>query len=152
MKVILKKDHDKLGNTGDILSVKYGYAMNFLIPNGYAMKATASNMKSFEEIKKQREKKTRQEIENSEKMAGEVKDKEITINVKTHEENKIYGSVTPQMITEKLAEIGFNIDKKHIILSDHIKETGDYDVELKFEHNVRSNIKVHVVPEATNEE
>jgi large subunit ribosomal protein L9 len=132
---------------GETINVKDGYAMNYLIPNGLALRANESNARAFTELKKQKERKMRMEIENSEKLASEINGKEITISMKTHEENKIYGSVSSQVISEKLAEIGFNIDKKHISLTDHIKETGDYDIDINLGHNIKSSIKVHVIPE-----
>lgn len=149
MKIILKKDHEKLGNIGDIVNVKDGYATNFLIPGGIAMKATDSNLRVLEEIKKQREKKMRKEISDAETLASELEKQQVTITVKVDEEEKIYGSVSPQMIAENLAEQGFNIDKKQIHLEEHhIKQLGIYNVEVKLNHNVKAQLKVWVVKES----
>jgi large subunit ribosomal protein L9 len=144
MKVILKQDHEKLGKIGDSLTVKDGYAMNFLIPNNIAMKATESNLRVLEELKKQKAKKVQKEIADAETLAAELGKLTLEIKVKAGEEDKIYGSVNSQMISDKLAESGFNVDKKHVMLEEPIKELGIFTVELKLNNNVKSTIKVHV--------
>jgi large subunit ribosomal protein L9 len=145
MKVILKQDNDKLGKTGDTVTVKDGYALNYLIPNNIAMKATKGNLKVLEELKKQREKKMRQEITDAETLAAELEKLTLEIKAKSGEDEKIFGSVTPQIISESLSQKGFNVDKKHIILEEPIKKLGIFTVEIKLNNNVKTNIKVWVV-------
>ncbi len=145
MKVILKQDHQKLGRIGDTVSVKDGYAMNYLIPNHIAMKATPSNLRVLEELKKQREKKLKKEISDAETMAAELAKLTLEIKAKTGEDEKIFGSVNAQIISEALVQKGFNIDKKHVILEEPIKKLGIFTVEIKLHNNVKTTIKVWVI-------
>lgn len=145
MKIILKQDHEKLGRTGDVLSVKDGFAMNFLIPNGVAMKATDSNMKVLEEIKKLQAKKTEAETAEAQKLAGELSGVQLEIKAKAADEIKLFGSVTSGTIAEALTHKGFNIDKKNILLEEPIKEIGTRTIDIKLAGNVTAQINVSVV-------
>lgn len=145
MKVILKQDFEKLGKIGDTVSVKDGYAMNFLIPNHIAMKATSSNLKVLEELKKQKENKLKKEITEAEKLAAELEKQTLEIKANAGEDEKIFGSVTAQIISEALIQKGFNIDKKHIVLEEPIKKLGIFTVEIKLHNNVKTTIKVWII-------
>jgi large subunit ribosomal protein L9 len=147
MKVILKQDNDKLGKTGDAVTVKDGYALNYLIPNNIAMKATEGNLKVLEEIKKQRDKKLKKEIADAETLSAELGKLTLEIKANAGEDEKIFGSVTAQIISEALAEKGFTVDKKHIELEEPIKKLGIFTVEVKLHNNVKTSIKVWVVKE-----
>lgn len=148
MKIILKKDYELLGDAGQIIEVKNGYARNYLIPNGIATVANDSNLKSFEEIKRQQKRKIEKLTEEAQKLSSDLSKNTIEISVKTGEENKIFGSVTSQMIYDKLKEKGFeDIDKKRIIIKEPIKALGEYEVEIKLQPSVISKIKVNVVKE-----
>ncbi len=153
MKVLLKKDLETLGNAGDVRDVKDGYARNFLIPNGYAVLANDSNLKSFEEIKRQKKRKTDREIADANVIKSRIEVSPITIYVKTAEEGKIYGSVTSQMILDSLLEKGFeNIERRKIIIPEHIKTIGEYTVDIKLHSNVVAKLKVLVEKEKSAEE
>ena len=153
MKVILKQDHDTLGKNGEIVTVKDGYAMNFLIPNHIAMKASKSNIIVYEELKKQKAKKTAKEIADTEQLASELAKLTLEIKMKTGDDSKTYGSVTPQIISEALDSQGFKVDKKHIELDEPIKELGIFTVNVKLNNNVRTTFNVSVVAEdETNKE
>lgn len=145
MKIILKQDHEKLGRTGDVLNVKDGFAMNFLIPNGVAMKATDSNMKVLEEIKKLQAKKMEAETAEAQKLAGELSGVQLEIKAKAADEIKLFGSVTSGTIAEALTHKGFNIDKKNILLEEPIKEIGTRTIDIKLAGNVTAQINVSVV-------
>ncbi|HMQ68477.1 MAG TPA: 50S ribosomal protein L9 [Ignavibacteria bacterium] len=148
MKIILKKEHEILGDEGQILNVKNGYARNYLIPKGYATIANESNLKSFEEIKKQRAKKVQKLVDEAQKISSALSSNVITFEMKTGEEDKIFGSVTSQMIFDRLVEKGFeNLDRKKIILKEAIKSLGEHEVEVKLQHSVVALIKVNVVKE-----
>ncbi|MCX6161695.1 MAG: 50S ribosomal protein L9 [Ignavibacteriae bacterium] len=148
MKVILKKDFDLLGNTGEIKEVKDGYARNYLIPQGIATIASSSNIKSFEEIKKQKSRKVHKETEDAKIIASSLEANPVIIRVKTAEEGKIYGSVTPQMIHDILIEKGYNkIDRRKITIPEHIKSIGEYSVEIKLHSNVTAVLKLIVEKE-----
>ncbi len=145
MKVILKQDFEKLGKIGDSVSVKDGYAMNFLIPNHIAMKATESNLRVLDEIKKQKESKLKKEIAEAEKHAAGLGKLTLEIKANAGEDEKIFGSVTAQIISETLIQKGFNIDKKNILLEEPIKKLGIFTVDVKLHNNVKTSIKVWVV-------
>ena len=147
MKVILKQDYDKLGKTGEIVSVKDGYAMNYLIPNGVAMKATTSNTRVLEELKKQKSKKIEKEIAESGKLAAVLSAVTIEIKAKAADDIKLFGSVSSGSIHEALLHLGHNIDKKQIVLDEPIKEIGIKDVEIRLQGNVKAQIKVNVIKE-----
>lgn len=152
MKIILKKEHELLGDEGQVVNVKSGYARNYLIPKGYASIANESNLKTFEEVKKQRSKKIQKLIDEAQKTASNLGSHSVTIEVRTGEDNKIFGSVTSQMIYDKLIEKGFeDIDRKKIILKEPIKSLGEHELEIKLQHSVTAKLKVNVVKESTAE-
>jgi large subunit ribosomal protein L9 len=147
MKIILKKDHDKLGKTGEVVNVKDGFAMNYLIPNGVAMKATASNMNVLDEIKKNQAKKLEKEIAEAQKLAGDLSGIQLEIKAKAADDIKLFGSVTSGTIAEALIHKGFTIDKRNILLEEPIKELGSRTVEIKLAGNVLAQVNVSVVKE-----
>lgn len=150
MKIILKQDFEKLGNAGDIKEVKNGYARNFLIPRGIAIAATPANIKSFKEIQRQQERKRNREIEAAKKTSLEIERDVLEIYAKAGEENKLFGSVTSQMIYDKLLEKGYkDIDKKKILLHEHIKTLGEHIVDIKLHTNIIAKLKVLVKDEKT---
>ena len=147
MKIILREAVDRLGERGDIVTVKDGYARNFLIPRGLALRATSGNMRTFEEEKKQhdvREHKTRR---LAEQFAKKLKSASITATVSVGEEDRVFGSVTAAAIAQLLKEKGFDIDKKKILLDEPIKALGVYTVPIKLHHDVQGEVKVWVVKE-----
>ena len=147
MKVILKQDHENLGKHGEAVNVKDGYAMNYLIPNHIAVKATASNLRTLEELKKQRAKKVHKETEDARQLAGQLSTLDLLIKAKAGEDDKLFGSITSQIISEALAEKGFAIDKKHIILEEPIKHVGAFPVEVKLTGEVSAQLNVQVEKE-----
>ena len=148
MKIILKKEHEILGDEGHIVNVKDGYARNYLIPKGYATIANESNLKSFGEIKKQRAKKIQKLIDEANKIASDLSTHSITIEVKTGEDDRIFGSVTSQMIYDKLKEKGFDdIERKKIILKEPIKSLGEHELDVKLQHSVVAKLKINVIKE-----
>jgi len=150
MKIILRKDTEHLGNAGEIKEVKDGYARNFLIPQGIAYNATPSNIRAFEEVKKQQSRKINLEIDGAKKTAEKLEKVGITIHVKTGEEDKVFGSVTSQMILENLEQKGFgDIDKRKILMKESIKTLGEHIIEVKLHSTVIAKVKVNVVKEVT---
>lgn len=147
MKVILRQDFEQLGRIGDVVDVKAGYARNFLIPRSIAYHATDSNLKRLEEEKKQRAKRLEKEHKNSEKLAADFEKVSITIQMKVGEDDRLFGSVTSQMIADSLAEKGFSIDKRQILLEDSLKALGIYTVDVKLAGGVTGKVKVWVVRE-----
>ncbi len=152
MKIILKQDHDILGAAGEIKEVKDGYARNYLIPRGIALAVTPSNLRTFEEIKKQKSRKIQKEIEEAKKLSSDLSNTTLTVFVKTSEDDKIYGSVTAQMIYNMLKEKGYeNIDRKKILLHEHIKTLGEHLVDVKLHTDVVAKLKVVVEKEKVEE-
>ncbi|MFA3782560.1 50S ribosomal protein L9 [Melioribacteraceae bacterium 4301-Me] len=147
MKVILRKNYDKLGKVGEVVEVKDGFARNFLIPRQIAYQATKGNILSFEEEKKQILKREAKELEAAQKLAAELEKISITIPVKVGEEDKIFGSVTNQMIADSLKEKGYEVDKRKIEIAEPIKALGIYSVNIKLHPSVSATVKTWVVRE-----
>ena len=147
MKVILKKDVEKLGFKNEIVSVKDGYARNFLIPKGLAILATESAKKILAENLRQQTKKEDTEVEAANKLAEEIKNSEVTIKVKVAEDKvKLFGSVKVSQLTDALSSLGHNVDSKFIKLTS-IKEVGDYTADIRLHRNVSITLPFKVVAE-----
>ncbi len=147
MKVILRKDHEKLGKVGTIVDVKDGFARNFLIPHGIAYAANDGNMRALGEEKRQTERRAHKEEQSAARTATELEKISLTLKMKVGEDEKLFGSVTAQMIADELAAKGFTLDKRTIVLEEPIKALGIYTVEVKLHHTVTGKIKVWVVRE-----
>jgi large subunit ribosomal protein L9 len=147
MKVILRQNFEPLGQIGDIVEVKDGYALNYLLPRKIAYAALKGNLSALEEEKKTVAKKTEQELRDAEILAVELEKTSITIPVQVGEEDKIFGAVTTQMIADALSEKNYKIDKRKIELEEQIKTLGIYSVNIKLHPKVSSKIKVWVVRE-----
>jgi large subunit ribosomal protein L9 len=147
MKVILRRDHENLGKMGDQVNVKNGYARNYLFPRNIAIEASPKALNILEEEKKllkKREAKTKREAEAAAKQMENVS---ITATVTVGEEDKVFGSVTSQQISDLLKEKGFDIDKKKVVLDDPIKALGVYDIAVKLHAEVETKIRLWVVKE-----
>ncbi|MFZ1289382.1 MAG: 50S ribosomal protein L9 [Melioribacteraceae bacterium] len=147
MKVILRKNYDQLGKIGDLVDVKDGFARNFLLPRQIAYIATKGNIRSLEEEKQQITKKEVKELSAAKLLATELENVSITIPVKVGEEDKIFGSVTNQMIADALKEKKYDIDKRKIDLEEPIKALGIYSVNIKLHPEVSAVVKTWVVRE-----
>lgn len=147
MKVILRQDVEQLGKTGDTVVVKDGYARNYLIPRNIAYPATEGNLRALEEERKQRERRAQKELRHAEKLARELEKVSLTIKMKVGEDDKLFGSVTPQTVADALKEKGINVDRRLIELDEPIKALGIYTVNVKLHQNVAGKVKVWVVRE-----
>jgi large subunit ribosomal protein L9 len=147
MKIILRKNYDQLGKIGDLVDVKDGFARNFLLPRQIAYIATKGNIRSLEEEKLQLAKKEVKELESAKVLASELGNVSITIPVKVGEEDRIFGSVTTQMIADALKEKKYDIDKRKIDLEEPIKALGIYSVNVKLHPQVTTVVKTWVVRE-----
>jgi large subunit ribosomal protein L9 len=147
MKVILRQNYESLGNVGDVVDVKDGFALNFLLPRKIAYSALKGNIASLEEEKKSLNKKSEQELKAAEGLSSELEKVSVTIPVQVGEEDKIFGTVTTQMIADSLKEKGYDIDKRKIEIPEQIKSLGIYGVDIKLHSNVDAKIKVWVVRE-----
>jgi len=147
MKVILRQDFETLGKIGEVVDVKDGYARNFLFPRGLAYAALKGNIRALADEKKSIEKRNLQELKAAETLAAELETVSVTIPVQVGEEDKIFGTVTTQMIADALKEKGHDIDKRKVEIEEPIKALGIYAVSLKIHQSVNAKIKVWVVRE-----
>lgn len=148
MEIILKQDIDGLGYKGDIVTVKDGYARNYLIPKEQAIIATESAKKIHEENKRQRAHKEEKIKNEAEEIASKLADVNIKIGAKTSSSGKIFGSVNTIQIAEALRKEGFDIDRKHIsIEGDQVKEVGKYKATIKLHKEVKAEIDFEIIAE-----
>lgn len=148
MDVILRQDLHNLGHKDDIVSVKDGYARNYLIPKGYAINATSQARKVHEEILRQRAHKEEQLKQAALELAEKLKDVSLTIGAKTSTKGKIFGSVNTIQIAEALKGKGFEVERKDIsITNDLIKEIGSYSATVKLHKEVHVDIPFEIVSE-----
>ena len=145
MEIILKEDVANLGYADDIVTVKNGYARNYLFPNKLAIQATESNKKILAENLKQRSRKLEKIKNDAEATAKLLNNVTVKINVKATEEGTIYGSITNTMIAEALKENnGIDIDRKKIIVSDRIKSLGNYTAMVNLHKEVHVELPLEV--------
>jgi len=148
MEIILIQDMPNLGHKDDIVTVKDGYARNYLIPNGLAINATKIARKVHEENLRQRAHKEEQLKEAASELAEKLKDISITIGAKTSTKGKIFGSVNTIQIAEELAKQGFEIDRKNVSIKDDlIKEVGKYTATVKLHREVEVEIPFEIISE-----
>jgi large subunit ribosomal protein L9 len=145
MKVILTDEIRGLGTRGDIVTVKDGYARNFLIPKSLAREATAGNLKSVEQEKKKWAVLANQERDAAQKSADAVKGMKVTIQKRVGDNGHLFGSVTANEIADALEAKGVNVEKRRIELDHPIKSLGLHDVEVRLYRDVTARIQVEVV-------
>jgi len=144
MKIILLQSHDKLGKVGDIVNVKPGFARNYLIPNGIGSIATKQNIKSLEVFLKSQETKEAKNRVNIEALSKKLNSLTLKFSVNTGEEDKMFGSITSQMISDELAKQEYMIDKKEIVLDEPIKSLGSHKVPINLGYELETKIKIKV--------
>ncbi len=147
MKIILQRDYPQLGTALDVLTVKDGFARNFLIPEGIALPATKGNLAHAEEMKKYSAKRTERAVTAAQEIANKLADYSCTIKVKVKQGEDIYGSVGVADLVDALAKDGHSVEKNIIVLAEPFKKLGVYDVTLKLHKTVSATIKVWVVKE-----
>jgi large subunit ribosomal protein L9 len=148
MQIILQEDIDKLGHRGEVVTVKPGYARNYLLPKKLAIEATTGNMKALERIRGALAKKTATELEAAQKQAALLNGVSLSFKRKTGENDQMFGSVTSADIAEGLTAQGFKIEKRQVQLADPLKALGEYNVTIKVFRDVTAEVKVHVDKEA----
>ena len=147
MKVILLQDVKKIGKKGDVIEASDGYARNFLFPRKLAQEANDSNMHILNNKKENERKLKLAQLEAAQKLAGELKGKEITIKAKTGESGKLFGAITSKDVAELIkAQYKIEIDKKKIVM-DTIKLAGGYEIDVKLYPEVSTKMKVIIVPQ-----
>ena len=144
MKVILQKDIENLGDAGDIKEVAAGYARNYLLPKKMVILANEKSKKAIEHQEKIVKIKKLKRKKQNETLAEKISGSDLVLNVKVGEEGKLFGSVTSIDIAKKLKEIGYEIDKRRIILAEPIKNIGEYQVEIKLDEGLTTTVNVFV--------
>ncbi|MEK6590019.1 MAG: 50S ribosomal protein L9 [Nitrospinota bacterium] len=147
MKIILKDDIKGLGSNGQELIVADGYARNYLIPKGFAVAATAGNIKTIENEKRQKRRKIARLKEEAAETAKRLEGISCRLVKNVGESDRLFGSVTTQDIVDQLKKDGFDIDKKKIELDTPIKNLGTYTIPVKLQPDVIAHLKVEVVKE-----
>lgn len=148
MEVILKKNVDKLGYANEVVTVKPGYGRNFLIPQGYAILATASAKKAHDEVMRQKSHKESKMLAEAQAIAAKLADVSVSIATKAGENGKIFGSVNTVQLAEALRGAGFDIDRKSLKIKDEpIRELGSFEAEANLYKGVKQSFKFEVVSE-----
>tara|TARA_B100000029_G_C17537380_1_gene945398 strand:- start:352 stop:798 length:447 start_codon:yes stop_codon:yes gene_type:complete len=147
MKIILNEKIDTLGDAGQIVSVKNGYARNYLIPKGLATLATDKNIKQIETMLEEQANRHARIHSNLELLAEKLNKMTLKFSLKAGEDDKLFGSVTSSMITEEVINNGYSLDKKDIIIEEPIKTIGNHFVNIRLSADINAKIKVKVSAE-----
>jgi large subunit ribosomal protein L9 len=145
MEIILRQAVESLGHPGDVVTVKNGYARNFLLPRGFAFEATPGNLKRINAERSRLEAAENDRRGTASELAKKLEEVQLTFSARVGEEGKLFGSVTSSDIAEQLAAQGFNIEKRLIDLHDPIKALGVYRVPVKLHADVKPEIRVWVI-------
>ena len=145
MKIILLTDVENLGESGDVIAVKPGYARNKLIPQGLALRASNRNIAVANENKKVATAKLERENQAMNVLAKKLSKVEITIEVKVGDEEKMFGSITNKDIHKELIDKGFEIEKNQISIKEPIKALGIYHINVKISKDITSDVKLYVI-------
>src|SRR5262245_48163344 len=147
VKVILRQDLENLGDTGDMVTVKPGYARNYLFPRGLAFEATAANIRQLEEDRRREEQRAKRDYLEARRRSAQLENVSLTFHANAGEEGKLFGSITSGDIADRLAEQGldYQIDRRWILLDEPIKSLGVYSVPVRLHSDVRPEIKVWVI-------
>lgn len=147
MRVILLQDIENLGKKDSVKEVTDGYARNFLLPKKLVKLATKEALIELEKQEALAAQKAEEELKRVQGLVSQIDGQEIEITVKTKEEGKVYGSITPLKISQALKKIGFEVQKNQINLKEPIKKLGEYPITINFDHGLEAEIKVVAVEE-----
>lgn len=149
MRLILRKEVENLGDVGDVVEVADGYGLNYLIPRGMALHATASTVRAAQHERRLREAQVQAAKRGAEDFAGEFSGVELEFTMRVGEDGRLFGSVTNRMIEDALRERGLAVNRRKILLEEPIKKVGAYEVAVRLHQDVRASIRVRVVPDET---
>jgi large subunit ribosomal protein L9 len=147
MEVILLDSVNKLGNRGQTVKVKSGYARNYLFPRKLALPATVGNKKVFQENERHLIKRDMEAATAARTRAAKLGELSVSVTVQVGDEDKMYGSVTSLDIVRKLEEQGHEVDRREVMLAEPIKALGEYTIDLRLHRDVTTPVKVQVVKE-----
>ena len=147
--VILREDVEKLGEAGEVVSVKPGYARNYLLPQNLAYEATDEAIQRLEREQERAEQRARREFLEARRRASQLEELQLTFHARAGEESKLFGSIGKADIADRLNEqdVDFEIDRKQVDLDEPIKELGVYNVGIQLHAEVRPEIKIWVIKE-----
>ena len=145
MEVILLKDFEELGVSGEIVRVKPGYARNYLFPRGIALRSSKKNRAVAEERKRNKELKSKRLDQANQSLADKINKTELTFEMQVGDEEKMFGAVTSKDIHSALEEKGILLDKNAIILDESIKALGIYHISIKLDSDLTTEIKIYVI-------
>ncbi len=146
MKVVLREDVETLGHKGDLVDVADGYARNFLVPRGLAMKATKGVVAQAESMRRNRAARDERERADAQEVAGRLDGQRIPITARAGEGGKLFGSITSADIADALAATaGSQIDRKALDLTEPLKELGDVEVAVRLHPEVTATVTIEVV-------
>ena len=145
MEIILRQAIENLGHPGDVVTVKNGYARNFLLPRGFAYEATPGNLKRIGAERGRREAAENERRESASELAKRLEEVQLTFSARVGEEGKLFGSVTSADIAEQLAAQGFTVERRLIDLHEPIKALGVYRVPVRLHADVKPEIRVWVI-------
>lgn len=151
MKVILVKDVPEIGRAGTVKNVAPGYARNFLYPRGFAVEANDGNLRQLEMVRKRAEELAVVERAEATELAAKVEGVEISFTLKAGEHGQLYGSVSAADVAAALTEKGFDIDRRKVLLREHIKRTGVHPVDVRLLGEITAKVRVIVDAEDTDE-
>lgn len=146
MKVILKESVENLGEAGEVVAVKPGYARNFLVPQGLAYEASEANLRRIEAEKQQEEERARRDYLEGRRRASQIEDASLTFLARASEEGKLFGSITAADVAERLNEgdLDFELDRKQVDLEEPLKNVGVYQVPIQLHGDVTVEVEVRV--------
>ncbi len=147
MKVILKEDVESLGTRGAVVTVKDGYARNFLLPKGMAMRHTPGAMKVLEQERRMYELRQLKAKEEAQALADKISALEFTVAKRAGDQEVLYGSVTPTDVADLIKGAGFAVDKRRLVLHEPIKKLGDFEIPIRLHPDVIPKVRLHVIKE-----
>lgn len=147
MKIILKEAVDNLGDRGSVVSVKDGYARNYLLPKGLAMRFTPGAQKVLGQERRMYDLRQLKAKEEAQAFADKITAVDLTVAKRAGDQEVLYGSVTPTDIAEMLAAKGIAVEKRKIVLREPIKKLGDYEIQIRLHHEVNPSVRLHVIKE-----
>ncbi len=152
MEVILLKELRGRGGEGDIINVARGFANNYLLRQGYAVRATPGNLKQLEQKRKNIEKREEVRISDANALVEKLQDATVKITAQVGDEGQLFGSVTAPMIADAIAEqFGLEVDRRRVELGKPIKAVGEYEVPVGFYRDIKANVKVSVAGDAAED-
>lgn len=147
MRLILRKDIESLGEVGDVVEVADGYGLNYLIPKGLALHATASTVRATQHEQRLRDAQIQAAKRSAQDYAGEFSGVELEFSMRVGADGRLFGSVTNRMIEDALQEKGLDVNRRRIVLDEPIKKVGTYDVDIRLHQEVRASVQVKVMPD-----